>query len=268
MAAYSFAVLPIQQSCLSFSCCDIIVTPARSVPCPPSHFLPRQEMSCPKGLLLTGESVGGQGHTCVHYIGPCVSPWSVVEVGHQSRPLKKSVETNCCKGSDTQGTFLGSCVLSLCPQSRRTAFLFSAPEQLPAGPRYCCDWSNCVPCSCTDPCVTATPVQWPCVDWVISHVSCVQITPARWGRGEATCNLSRQLCVCCFFLFFLTHMYGWCACAQTSTLSLYIYLSICLSLSLSLFLRYKKSVCCENTRAHTLFAKGRATCWGWTTVGV
>lgn len=36
----------------------------------------------------------GQGHTCVHHIGHCVSPLSVAEVGHQCRPHKKSVETN------------------------------------------------------------------------------------------------------------------------------------------------------------------------------
>lgn len=68
--------------------------------------------------------MGGQGHTCVHYTGACVSPWSVVEVGQsragQSRPHKKSVETECSEGGDTEGMFLGSRMFSLCINSACT----------------------------------------------------------------------------------------------------------------------------------------------------
>lgn len=80
-------------------------------------------MSCPNGLPLMelgvgdggggGVAGGGQGHTCVHHTGACVSPRSVVEVGHQSRPRKKFCLKS--KGGDTQGTYLAcfwqSCVL-------------------------------------------------------------------------------------------------------------------------------------------------------------
>lgn len=103
----------------------------------------------------------------------------------------------CVEGVYTLVMFVCACAAAL-P-------LFSAREQLPTGSWRCCDWSKCVRCSCTDPCVTATPVQWPCVDWVISHVNCVQITPERWGRGRWGCGdrLSEQAIVCFW------HIYGW-----------------------------------------------------------
>lgn len=143
----------------------------------------------------------------------------------------------CVEGIYTLAMFVCACAAAL-P-------LFSAQEQLPTGSWRCCDWSKCVRCSCTDPCVTATPVQWPCVDWVISHFNCVQITPERWGeRGGAVviCYLSRQLCV------FDTYMDD----TQSTTLP------DTLSLLQEVCLLWK------HTHAH----KRGATCCGWTTVGM
>lgn len=60
-----------------------------------------------------------------------------------------------------------SCELCLFVRVLEVCLCFSALEQLPAGPGAVVTGAtvlNCVPCSCTDPCVTATPVVWPCVD--------------------------------------------------------------------------------------------------------
>ena len=143
-------------------------------------------------------------------------------------------------GSYTLVMFVCACAAALS--------LFSAQEQLPTGSWRCCDWSKCVRCSCTDPCVTATPVQWPGVDWVISHVNCVQITPERWG-GRGGARRSVIWAGNCVFLtlIWMTH-------------------KVLLSLTLSPC--YKKSVRCENIHAHRHAHKRGATCCGWTTVGI
>lgn len=66
-----------QQSCLSFPA----VTSSSSPGCPPSHFPCRAGNELSHRIGVNGGSVGGQGHTCVHCIGACVSPRPVVEVG-------------------------------------------------------------------------------------------------------------------------------------------------------------------------------------------
>lgn len=86
---YSFAHPPPTTIPSFISRRDIISTPWL-----PSFPLPYQAGNeLPQWVGVNGGSVGGQGHTCVHYIGVCVSPpWSVVELGHQSRPHKKVFE--------------------------------------------------------------------------------------------------------------------------------------------------------------------------------
>ena len=116
--------------------------------------------------------------------------------------------------------------------------LFSAPNSSCRRPVCCCDCSNCVPCSCTAPCVTATPALWPRVDWVISHVNCLQITPEREmvvGEGGRPV-IQTGNCV------LNTHVWIACVCTTTNRPVLFLTLSL-----------LQESICCENTHSHTFF---------------
>lgn len=102
---------PLQQSCLSFPA----VTSSPLL----AHHPALLPTSCPDRKWVAPKecckSAGGQGHTCVHYTGACVSPWSVVEVGHQSRPHKKSLlkQKVFWRWWYTRHVFGQSCVLTV-----------------------------------------------------------------------------------------------------------------------------------------------------------
>lgn len=86
----SFARLLISPTTIwvFISCCDIIT------PCSPTA-LPFFPLPGPIGneppqrSAANWGSVGGQGHTCVHYTGLCVSPQSGVEWGTKVKHIKK-----------------------------------------------------------------------------------------------------------------------------------------------------------------------------------
>lgn len=57
--------------------------------------------------------MGGQGHTCVHYTGLCVSPQSGVEWGTKVKHIKnneRKKKSADVVDSETQSTFLGAVV--------------------------------------------------------------------------------------------------------------------------------------------------------------
>lgn len=85
MPSYSFAVSPFTIVLAFISSDEIIITtlwiPFFLLPGPTGNELYQR-------IGLKGGSVGGQGHTCVYNTAACVSPPSVVEIGHQTRPRK------------------------------------------------------------------------------------------------------------------------------------------------------------------------------------
>lgn len=107
----SFARLLISPTTIwvFISCCDIIT------PCSPTA-LPFFPLPGPIGneppqrSAANWGSVGGQGHTCVHYTGLCVSPQSGVEWGTKVKHIKnneRKKKSADVVDSEAQSTFLG-----------------------------------------------------------------------------------------------------------------------------------------------------------------